>query len=92
MVLPEMLVAAGIDILPSISVTAVICGGLVSLNVSITGVAASVPVPEIGQMFGNVPLSNEVIPDARFGVHVRSCQSGELSFRTPKFEPPVTSR
>jgi hypothetical protein len=87
-----MFVAAGIDILPSISVTAVICGGLVSLKVSITGVAASVPVPVIGQMFGKVPLSNDVIPEARFVVHVRSCQSGELSFKTPKFDPPVTSR
>ena len=54
------------------------------------GVAASMPWPEIGQMLA--APSSEGVPLTIFGVHPELCQSGELSSRMPKFDPPVTSR
>ena len=92
MVLPTIPEAAGIDMTPSISVTEVTAGGVISFVVSTTGVAASVPVPAIGQLAPKEELSNAVVPETMFVVQAPLCQSGLLSFRTPKFEPPVTSR
>ena len=92
MVLPTMPVAAGIDRTPSISVTDVTDGGVISFVVSKTGVAASVPRPRIGQTGGLDESSYDVVPEARFVVQSPLCQSGLLSFRTPKFDPPTTSR
>jgi len=87
-----MLDAAGIDWTPSISVTDVIAGGAVSFDMSKTGVAASVPLPAIGQTFGLDETSYDVVPETIFGAQPPLCQSGLLSFRTPKLEPPTTSR
>ena len=66
MVLPDVLVAAAMDCIPSMLFTP--GGPVVSLVVSIAGVAASVPVPEIGQMFGEAGLSVETVPEARLVV------------------------
>src|SRR5262249_53364260 len=90
-VFPLICLSAGMDIFPSISVTAVIAGGVVSLNVSITGVAASVPSPDTGQ-FATESLSKCVLGTRMLLVQFVLCQSGELSFRIPKFDPPVISR
>ena len=57
MVLPTVPAAAGIDWTPSISVTEVTDGGVISFVVSKTGVAASVPLPAIGQTGGLAELS-----------------------------------
>jgi hypothetical protein len=47
--------------------------------------------PENWQM-GFEVLWSEMLPVARFGVQVELCQSGELSSRIPKLEPPTISR
>ena len=91
MVLP-IVCAAGMDSTPSMFVTARIDGGVISFVTLIATVGASMPVPAIGQTSGLGGTSVATSPDARFGVHVALCQSGELSVSTPKFDPPTTSR
>src|SRR5271157_4152549 len=92
MVFPEIFAAASIDLMPSMLVTSLIPAfGLVSLLKSKAGVAASVPVPQMGQ-FGTESLSKCVVADARLVTQLVLCQSGELSFSIPKLDPPTTSR
>ena len=74
MVLPVVLAAAGMEVVPSILISP--GGPLVSLVVSIAGVSASVPVPAIGQMFGLAGLSVATVPEARLVVQAELCQSG----------------
>src|SRR5215831_2614945 len=94
MVLPEMLVAAGIDITPSMLFSPALlpAAHCTSLVQSTAGVSASVPSPVIGQMLGLDGLSVLTDAEARFGVQVALCQSGLLSLCTPKLEPPAISR
>src|SRR6202021_3142292 len=95
--------AAGTDFTPSRSARNVNVGRDTSFQLSTAGVTASVPVPAIGQIAvvsngtgaGTVvppPSSAFTIPVARLGVQARLCQSGALSLRTPKFEPPTISK
>src|SRR5580658_6220468 len=104
MVLPEMFLAAGTDFTPSMFARAII-GGSPSFQTSTASVGASVPNPEIGQI--SEPLlstlypagielgksaSALITPVARFGEQLWLCQSGALSLRMPKLEPPTSSR
>lgn len=59
---------------------------------SMAGVAASVPVPQIGQTVELAGLSVFGKPEDRFVTQLKLCQSGLLSECTPKLEPPATSR
>src|ERR1700737_661258 len=89
-VLPTVFGAASKPKVPSISISEQ--GAVHSLpEVSIGGVVASVPVPKIGQTGPLLGLSKFVIGGlvSRFGVQVVLCQSGPLSLRMPKFEPPT---
>ena len=89
--MPEILVLAGIANDPLMSVS----GGVdVSFTLlSSTGVAASVPVPAIGQTIPVLGLSVFVTcPGVMFGEHFLLCQSGYWSDRSLKFEPPTTSK
>src|SRR5712692_6688502 len=98
MVFPLMFVAAGMDLTPSILFSPSLLPGaqLVSFVQSIAGVAASDPVPKMGQTLGLAGLSvlavAVAVAVAKLLVHVALCQSGLLSLCTPKFEPPTTSR
>src|SRR6185437_11186048 len=94
MVLPTVFLAAGTDIFPSISINPGGHGAAPghSLVKSIAGVSASVPQPPIGHTGALDGLSVVTSPVARFGMHAELCQSGLLSLRTPKFDPPTTSR
>ena len=65
---------------------------MTSLVQSSAGVAASVPIPSMGQIFGLGGLSVLGTPVERLVAHAPLCQSGALSLWTPKFEPPTTSR
>ena len=67
-------------------------GPVTSLVQSSAGVAASVPLPAIGQMFGLGGMSVFAIPVERLVAQVALCQSGALSSSTPKFDPPTISR
>src|SRR6266436_4859629 len=92
-VLPTVFGAASKPKLPSTSIREQ--GAVHSLpELSIAGVAASVPVPEIGQTAPLLGVSKFADGGlvSRFGVHAELCQSGPLSLRTPKFEPPTISR
>src|SRR5215469_5814309 len=98
MVLPTMPCFAGIDSLPLMSIKPGGQGSVTegyghSFVLSIAGVSASVPVPAIGHTFGLEGKSVIVTPGvSRFGVQFLSCQSGLLSLRSPKFDPPTISR
>src|SRR5215470_7509466 len=97
MVLPTVLGAAASDFTPSMSINPGGQGSVTegfghSLVRSMAGVAASVPVPAIGHTFELEGKSVTTVPDTRFGVQLALCQSGALSLRTPKFDPPTTSR
>src|ERR1700688_3817377 len=101
MVLP-LVAAAGTDFTPSISARYGNVGSVTSFQLSTAGVTASSPDPEIGHTFplsngtgagaGAAPSSAFTIPVARLGVQFLSCQSGGLSLRMPKFDPPTISR
>src|SRR5450755_448868 len=96
MVLPEVLATAGNATLPSTSIShpapvSGFPGGLGSLVQSRAGVAASVPLPSMGQI-GAETDSKDTNPLLRFVAQLRLCQFGGLSLRTPKFEPPTISR
>ena len=73
--------------MPSMLVTEVIDGGLVSFVRSKTGVAASVPVPQIGQTLGLEDTSKDVMPESRFVVQVVTCQSGLWSLQYAEVRP-----
>src|SRR5258708_28986603 len=94
MVFPAVLDAFRIDRTPSMSIRPGGQGTVEghSLLMSMAGVSASVPDPEIGQTFPPGGLSRFGTPDARLVVQVALCQSGLLSLRTPKFDPPTISR
>src|SRR5579863_2538035 len=95
--------AAGTDFTPSMSARAT-NGPPTSFQVSTAGVAASMPVPAMGQMlpvssFDGTPgalvpppSSAFTMPETIFGEQLVLPQFGELSLRTPKFEPPTISR
>src|SRR5215475_14100338 len=92
--------AAANECTPSMLARKLNTGGAVSFQLSTCGVGASLPVPSIGQMGspvigkGAAPLSLSAlkIPETMLGEQLVLCQSGELSLRTPKFEPPTISR
>jgi hypothetical protein len=71
-----------------------------SFQLSAAGVSASLPEPAMGPIFpvstgtGALPplLSAFTIPLARLGEQARFPQSGALSLRMPKLEPPTISR
>src|SRR6476646_8489456 len=97
MVLPVVPGAALMEVKPSISIRpggqgSVVSGLGHSLVRSIAGVSASVPVPAIGQTFGLDGKSVAINPVERLVMQVALCQSGLLSLRTPKFEPPTISK
>ncbi|OIQ67748.1 hypothetical protein GALL_506720 [mine drainage metagenome] len=74
MVLPTVPAAAGNECMPSILISP--GGPEVSLVVSTTGVAASAPTPEIGQIGLGEEASLATVPDARLVVQAALCQSG----------------
>src|SRR5580692_6406423 len=98
MVLPTV-GAEGTDLTPSMFGMKLMKPGSVSFQLSTASVVASVPVPLIGHTlpcsmgigggFGALSLSALVMPVAMFGRQLELCQSGELSLRTRKFEPPT---
>src|SRR5271169_769310 len=89
-VIPSVVVTAGYEAVPSMLMSP--GGPCVSLDMSMAGVAASVPLPVIGQTAPDGGLSVSGTPVARFVMQFALCQSGALSLSTPKLEPPTTSR
>src|SRR5579871_3948018 len=93
---------AGTDFTPSMLARYGKVGSVTSFQLSTASVLASVPVPAMGQTLplskgtgggaGEAPSSALTMPVAMFGRQFRLCQSGALSLRTPKFEPPTISR
>ena len=89
MVMPSVFVEAGYETVP---LTLMSQGGtLTSFEQSTAGVAASVPLPAIGQIALGVD-SKLGFPLARLVTQEVLCQRGLLSSSTPKFDPPTVSR
>src|SRR5262249_54177299 len=91
-VLPTVCAAGMTGATPSMLVTDRIDGGVISFTVSNWGVGASIPVPPMGHTSGLAGTSVFGVPRERFVLHDGFLQSGLLSLRTPKFDPPTTSR
>src|SRR5215467_8359425 len=93
--------AAGTLARPSISARKLNTPGVISFHVSTAGVSASVPDPAMGHTLPvsiDTPGGGESVASAltnplcRLAVQLLLPQSGLLSLRTPKLEPPTISR
>src|ERR1039458_10707433 len=91
--------AAGTDLTPSRSASAT-NGPAISFQVSTAGVSASLPEPQMGQMLpvstftGALPPPSSALtmPLEMLGVQAVLPQSGALSLRIAKLDPPTISR